>query len=97
LAGTNASSRPFQSAGGRNLRRNRRRGLTGLEDIGDDLPNRYLIAGTRADMSQRTSSWSLKLDGDFIRLDLSDWLTLPYLVTLGLEPLDNGTGVLGHT
>jgi hypothetical protein len=65
--------------------------------MGDDLSNRYFIARTRINMSQRTGSWSLKLNGDFISLDLSDWFTLPYLVTLGLEPLDNGTGVLGHT
>jgi hypothetical protein len=65
--------------------------------MGNDLPNRHLFAGTRANMSQHTGSRSLKLDGDFISLDLSDWFTLPYLVTLGLEPSDNGTGVLGHT
>jgi hypothetical protein len=65
--------------------------------MGDDLPNRHLIAGMRANMSQRTGGRSFELDGDFISLDLSDWFTLPYLVTLGLEPLDNGTGVLGHT
>jgi hypothetical protein len=65
--------------------------------MGNDLPNRYLIAGMRANMSQCTGSRGFKLNGDFISLDLSDWFTLPYLVTLGLEPLDNGAGLLGHT